>query len=360
VAAIDQFHAAHPSVALEVDVQRHPYSFLGDSASASGKRHEVSTWHDGLLGYVGGDAVARDRAEEGIRAQGRAAGIEFDFHVNTHWQPVDSQRLLLWAGRFGKQEEYMTALNKRHFERRTSASERPTLLAAVDAAGLDVSAAKAFLQSDELVSDVWRSYGQTIHGKNIHSIPLFVFNVPQLGLIGGPFRSGQGTPFVVNGSMDAPTFLRIFEGAYERLRSAHARFPLLGRRVVLGGLSKGELNGRLGVVCGVNASTERYEVDLGDWPAPLAIKPTNLARADPVGAMASSDGHDGGHPASWEASPAAAAPSGAPSEARPQVTQPEQLTPGAGTADAVEAAAPAHAATVNVADDDDDDELAMY
>ena len=57
-----------------------------------------------------------------------AAGIKFDFSVNTDWQPVNSQRLLLWAGKFGKQEEFMTALNKRHFEQRKSASEDATLV----------------------------------------------------------------------------------------------------------------------------------------------------------------------------------------------------------------------------------------
>jgi len=35
-------------------------------------------------------------------------GIKFDFDVKTDWQPVNSQRMLLWAGKFGKQEEFMT------------------------------------------------------------------------------------------------------------------------------------------------------------------------------------------------------------------------------------------------------------
>lgn len=287
VTAIDQFHAAHPNVALQIDVTRHPYSFLGDSVSTTGRRDQISTWHDGLLGYVGGDPAARDRAEEGMRAQGRAAGIEFDFHVNTHWQPVDSQRLLLWAARFGKQEEFMSELNKRHFEGRTSASERPTLLAAAAAAGLDASAAAAFLSGRELEVEVWKSYGETIHAKGIRSIPLFVFNVPQLNLVGGPFRAGPGTPFVVNGSMDAPTFLRIFTAAHDRLAAAQKTHPLLGRKARLGGLqSKAELNGRRGLVRGFSDASGRYEFALDDDDdgtiAPLAIKPANLTLADPL------------------------------------------------------------------------------
>ena len=274
----------HKNVALQINVTRHPYSFLGDSKSASGRRHETSTWHDGLLGYVGGDEKARDSAEAQLQHQGSEAGIKFNFNVNTHWQPVDSQRLLIWAGRFGLQEKFMTCLNERHFEQQTSASERPTLLAAAKEAGLDVDAATALLNTDELVDDVWESYGDTIHGRGIHSIPLFVFNVPQLGLVGGPFRrGGKGTPFVLNGSMDMPTFLKTFVSAYDLLLAAQKSHPLLGRRVALSGLSKAELNGRTGVVLGFNESSGRYEVAIDKGAAPLAIKPSNLEHADLVG-----------------------------------------------------------------------------
>ena len=161
---------------------------------------------------MGGDPAARDSAERGMLAQGRAAGIEFDYSVKAQWQPVDSQRLLLWAGRFGLQEEFMSALNVRHFERRQSASEHSTLLAAASEAGLDAAAAAAFLASDELADAVWRSYGTTIREKGIHSIPLFAFNVPAIGAVGGPFRAaGTDEAYIVRGSMDDNYFLRLFE-----------------------------------------------------------------------------------------------------------------------------------------------------
>ena len=70
-------------------------------------------------------------------------------------QPIESQRLLLWAGRFGLQEEFMTAMNKRHFQQKQSASERETLLAAAEEVGLDTAAATAFLDGDELEAEVW-------------------------------------------------------------------------------------------------------------------------------------------------------------------------------------------------------------
>uniref|UniRef100_A0A7R9ZV89 DSBA-like thioredoxin domain-containing protein n=1 Tax=Pyrodinium bahamense TaxID=73915 RepID=A0A7R9ZV89_9DINO len=144
-----------------------------------------------------------------MRQLGRRAGIELDYGVQTNWQPVDSQRLMLWARQFGKQERYMSALAHLHFEHRESASHKATLLKAAEACGLDAAAAEDFLKSDELRDAVWRSYGDTIHEKGIHAIPYFVFNSPLTD--GGPFRSGTGRPVIVNGSGDQQMFLEIFE-----------------------------------------------------------------------------------------------------------------------------------------------------
>jgi len=104
----------------------------------------------------------------------------------------------------------MSALNFRHFECKESASERETLLAAARDVMLDVDAANAFLDTDELKDEVWKSYGTTIREANIGSIPLFVFNVPAIGKVGGPLRKGTGSPIIINGSMDPETFLQVF------------------------------------------------------------------------------------------------------------------------------------------------------
>jgi len=58
----------------------------------------------------------------------------------------------------------------------------------------------------------------TIRKHSIHAIPYFVFSVPALQLVGGPFRDGPGTPWIVNGSMDAERFLEIFTEVYNRWR----------------------------------------------------------------------------------------------------------------------------------------------
>ena len=110
-----------------------------------------------------------------------------------------------------RQEEFMTALNKRHFEQQQSASITSTLLEAASEVGLDVAAAAAFLETKELTDVVWKSYGSTI-ARGIHSIPLFVFNVPATGAVGGPFRDGATKqPYTVKGSSSAEAFLQLFE-----------------------------------------------------------------------------------------------------------------------------------------------------
>lgn len=219
---MQRFHKAHPDAALQINVTRWPYSFIGDdrsghsSLAGSDGAELTETWHDALLGYMGNDPTKRDGAERSMAAQGRAAGIQFNYNVLAQWQPVESQRLLLWAGRFGLQEEFIAAMNKRHFEQAQSASDRATLMAAAAEVGLDTDSATAFLDSNELVDHVWHWYGATIKEKGIHSIPLFCFNVPALNAVGGPFRNAssaakQHQPFIVRGSMDSDYFLELFE-----------------------------------------------------------------------------------------------------------------------------------------------------
>ena len=48
--------------------------------------------------------------------------------------------------------------------------------------------AQAFLETEGLEEEVWRSYGDTIREAGIRAIPLFAYSVPELGAVGGPFR----------------------------------------------------------------------------------------------------------------------------------------------------------------------------
>ena len=214
------------------------------------------------------------------------------------------------------------------------------MLAAAEEAGLDVKAAQSFLDTDELRSEVcqctrareqsptesyrvlqspiashcgvagvalvWRHHQReghplhpTVRDEPSHSpyadrqldvgwraliltsnptLPRsFVFNCPQLSLVGGPFRNGPGTPWVLNGSMDAPTFLQVFEAAYSRLQRAPT---LLGRRVALRELqSRPELNGQEGMAMTFDEAKGRYGVHLEGSGTVLALKPDNLTAA---------------------------------------------------------------------------------
>jgi len=147
--ALAAFHEEHPTVAVELNVTRKPYSFLGqqplDKDEMRLKRKGI--WHERLMDYTG-DPASRDQFERQLQQLGEPSGIIFDFGAYLNKQPIDSQRLLLWAARFGKAEAFVAALSARHFERSSegeSASKRHTLVAAAEEAGLDVIAAEKFL-----------------------------------------------------------------------------------------------------------------------------------------------------------------------------------------------------------------------
>lgn len=213
------FHAEQSELGLIVNVIRHPYSFLGNQrrpspgglAGAWVEEGKEPTWHECLLGYLGGNQQVRAETEAAWKAQARKAGVDLDFSVQTQWQPVDSQRVMLLAAKSGKQEPYIEALNTRHFMKAQSASHRDTILEAAETAGLNRSEVHAFLETDVFVDEIWESYRSTIEDKGIRSIPLFVFNVDGL-TNGGPFGSG-GRCWQVSGAREAEYFLRVFKEA---------------------------------------------------------------------------------------------------------------------------------------------------
>jgi len=213
-----------------INVTRHPYSFIADSKDVScGEDGGLAghctpmgkepTWHESLLGYMGGSATARQQAEEHMYQLGLNAGVTIDYDVQTNWQPVDSHRVMLWAMKFGKAEEYMEHLSSGHFQRKKSASHHSSILAAAARAGLPEDGVRVLLEGDELKKEVWSSYGSTIREKGIHAIPLFIFNGPHSQ--DGPFRSGsKGEAVIINGSGDTETFKAVF---VKLLKAARAR-----------------------------------------------------------------------------------------------------------------------------------------
>ena len=94
--------------------------------------------------YVGLPYVTQAMA--GMKMAGRPLGIEFDYNVFINRQPIDSQRMLLYAARHGKQEAYVSALSRRHFTQGSSgesASKKPTVLAAAVEAQVAVAVKEA-------------------------------------------------------------------------------------------------------------------------------------------------------------------------------------------------------------------------
>ena len=225
----------HTDVALQLHVTRHPFSFIGD---ADGKRLDAiklkkkGTWKDRLLDYTHGDEQLRDQAMAGMRLAGEQVGIAFDYSCYIDRQPVDSQRMLLHTARRGVQEAYVSALSKRHFTmgaQGESASKRHTILRAAEEAGIDRAEAEAFYDSDELRDVVWRSYGD-MPRLGISAIPLFVFNVPEIHLEGGPLRphATGANPPIVNGSMTAELFINIFSQIWSAVATFRRSATLQG------------------------------------------------------------------------------------------------------------------------------------
>jgi len=187
-------HSGHPPPDLNAVLEAHANG--GDFGWARGR--PVSAF----------DHVCGETATRSLGSLGEGAGIRFRFDVDFGWHPVESQRALAWAGRFGRQEEYVDVLARMHFEEADSVNHRATLTAAAAEVGLDAAALGAFLDTAEGEREVWESYRDTTGKHGIHSIPYFVFNGETTS--GGPFRGGSGG-HTVNGSASVGEFRAIFD-----------------------------------------------------------------------------------------------------------------------------------------------------
>jgi predicted DsbA family dithiol-disulfide isomerase len=231
--ALDAFHARHPEVRVELRVTRRPYSWAGDDRTVEqGKIRYGGEEFNKDKGYDDqGERMRRQWRRENLdgyseaprstevprtpmNVLGELASISFNTAKEMKWHPVDSQRMILWAGQFGKQEEFVEALSSRHFEKGQTNDDLETLLAAVaDVPGLDQGAAAAFLETDDLVDFVWQSYGRMIKHFGITEIPVFAFN-----RLGGPSAFSPSfvhditpTPYIIVGSASVDIFTQVLE-----------------------------------------------------------------------------------------------------------------------------------------------------
>jgi hypothetical protein len=121
--------------------------------------------------------------QEQIRAMIRQRGAEvgFSFHPGDRgrvYNTLDAHRLLHWAGLVGAdgpQYALKKALLEAYQGRAECVESHEVLLAAVAQAGMDVTQAKAILESDTYADDV-RAVERYYQGAGIHSVPAIIIN----------------------------------------------------------------------------------------------------------------------------------------------------------------------------------------
>jgi len=141
--------------------------------------------------------------------------ILFDVNVEFQWEPVDAQRLVLWACQFGKQEAVVASLWRQHFEERTSLTSSLCLQRAGTEAGLKLEAIDDFLAGDDLKVQVHNAYERN-QNLGIRWPPFIVLNGPLTN--GGPFRDGSRSCRVIRGPAEA--YADAFEQIVRETRAA--------------------------------------------------------------------------------------------------------------------------------------------
>jgi predicted DsbA family dithiol-disulfide isomerase len=127
--------------------------------------------------YVARKFGARGKGvNERVVMAGRQVGIGFEYDKMTV-QPntLNAHRLMLFAERFGKQDELAEELFRAHFTEGANLTDAATLADIAARAGLDRNAAAAYLAGD----DGREAIGQAdveARGAGIGGVPFFIFN----------------------------------------------------------------------------------------------------------------------------------------------------------------------------------------
>ncbi|MBD9470555.1 DsbA family oxidoreductase [Pseudoxanthomonas sp. PXM01] len=115
---------------------------------------------------------------EALRQRGETLGVRIDLHKRDHiYNTFDAHRLLYWAGELGATQQHALKrelLQAYHGEGR-NVSERDTLVAIANEAGLDAVEARRILASDTFAAQVReREHFYQQHG--IRAVPSVIFN----------------------------------------------------------------------------------------------------------------------------------------------------------------------------------------
>eukprot|EP00455_Lapot_gusevi_P051892 TRINITY_DN7835_c0_g1_i1.p1 TRINITY_DN7835_c0_g1~~TRINITY_DN7835_c0_g1_i1.p1 ORF type:complete len:150 (+),score=31.12 TRINITY_DN7835_c0_g1_i1:191-640(+) len=127
-----------------------------------------------------------------LRKEGRAVGIDFRFGGKIG-STLNSHRLLAWADKHHVQEQMVERLFSAYFEHERDLNDIEELSRIAAETGLDPAAAKAFLLSDELKTEVMNSINNW--EARIESVPYFDF--------------GRGIKF--SGAQDEQFFVSTFQ-----------------------------------------------------------------------------------------------------------------------------------------------------
>jgi predicted DsbA family dithiol-disulfide isomerase len=144
---------------------------------------------------------SRDRVQamfDHITAVGAGDGLAFDFsRVANAPNTVDAHRLVLWAEPQGRQREMARALFRAYFAEGRDLTNPDTLAQAAGEAGLDATAARAWLLGSDGIAQVDASVQEAM----------------RLGITGVPFYVFQGK-WAVSGAQPPEAFEQAIETAF--------------------------------------------------------------------------------------------------------------------------------------------------
>ncbi|MEX2009580.1 MAG: DsbA family oxidoreductase [Dongiaceae bacterium] len=139
------------------------------------------------------------RVYDAVTAAGASEGIDFDFgRIGRTPNTLNSHRLLRFAFDQGRQDALVEILFRRYFIDGVDIGDRAVLVAAAAEAGLDVDAARRFIEGDAEADSV-RDEDVAARRQGINGVPCFVFN-------------GR---FGLSGAQDPEVFFQLFDLARE-------------------------------------------------------------------------------------------------------------------------------------------------
>jgi len=158
-----------------------------------------------LEAKFGGPEGAK-RIYDNIRAAGGTVGIAFDFEAIPRTpNTVDSHRLIDRAGAEGCQDSVVEALFKAYFLDGRDIGDIDTLVDVAESAGMDATATRAYLESDEDADKV-RSEDMMARQMGINGVPCFIIN----------------RKYAVSGAQEPAVFHQVFARVAEEMAAEAA------------------------------------------------------------------------------------------------------------------------------------------